>query len=282
MSGPFSGGAWIGDEKNPLAPASIVTRQVSVTRAKNALKPALDDFLFFLIQTKGRQHIRHHRRSLTLSPGDLTIFNGRDTCEMIAPTASEVQVMSLGRGILKDTDLFDSLAFKRLPGQTMRVRILAEILRMLATSPGSALIAEDSAYIEDLLRAAIRGLDDEHKVVLSSSRQPTLEDIEKFARQHLNEPDLGPIRIASVFGLSLRSLYRLFAAQQVTPSNWVWSLRLDEAERRLVSRDWAPQTVTDIAYSVGFNDSAHFSRTFARTYGMTPSRYRRERLPFLT
>lgn len=49
--------------------------------------------------------------------------------------------------------------------------------------------------------------------------------------------------------------------------------RLSEAERELRNTQ---RPVTDIAMSVGFNNTNHFTELFKRTYGMTPGEYRRQ------
>jgi AraC-like DNA-binding protein len=47
--------------------------------------------------------------------------------------------------------------------------------------------------------------------------------------------------------------------------------RLRHAARRLTDED---SSITDIAYDVGFGDLSNFVRTFHRTAGVSPSRFR--------
>ena len=54
--------------------------------------------------------------------------------------------------------------------------------------------------------------------------------------------------------------------------NYLVRARLDEAKRLLAS----PGTsVAQVAEQVGFDDPAHFSRSFKRAEGISPSDYRR-------
>ncbi len=55
-----------------------------------------------------------------------------------------------------------------------------------------------------------------------------------------------------------------------TPGDFVENLRLNEARRRLLSRD---KTVRSVATSVGFRDTASFRRAFARRFGSGPGSY---------
>jgi MFS family permease len=41
---------------------------------------------------------------------------------------------------------------------------------------------------------------------------------------------------------------------------------------------WGTLTIAEIAYQNGFNDSAHFSRSFRASYGMSPSEFRKSTL----
>jgi len=41
---------------------------------------------------------------------------------------------------------------------------------------------------------------------------------------------------------------------------------------------WRSLTVSEIAFSWGFNSAAHFTRAFRAKYGMAPSEYRRMHL----
>ena len=55
-----------------------------------------------------------------------------------------------------------------------------------------------------------------------------------------------------------------------TPGQFVESLRLNEARRRLSSRR---KTVRSVAASVGFRDPGTFRRAFARRFGSAPASY---------
>ncbi|MEV8214911.1 helix-turn-helix transcriptional regulator [Leifsonia sp. NPDC077715] len=94
-----------------------------------------------------------------------------------------------------------------------------------------------------------------------------------MASIHLNAlvPDLTPELIADSLGISTRYLYRILSRRDVSLSETVRALRLAEAQRLLRS---TTLTVSAVAYSVGFADHAHFTRTFHRVYGVTPSAWR--------
>lgn len=78
--------------------------------------------------------------------------------------------------------------------------------------------------------------------------------------------------VAAQVHLSERHARRLFLeSTEKTMKQYLTLLRLDVAKQRLLSEE---ETVSEIAYAVGFNDVRHFSTTFRAVVGITPSEFR--------
>ncbi len=58
-----------------------------------------------------------------------------------------------------------------------------------------------------------------------------------------------------------------------TPVEYLNSYRIEKAARKLLNTD---MSVTDIAFSCGFNDLSYFIKTFKSLKGITPARFRKE------
>lgn len=95
-----------------------------------------------------------------------------------------------------------------------------------------------------------------------------------FIENHLAEPTLGPLRIASAAGISVRHLHRLFAVQGQSVAEWIRQRRLQECRSDLIDVRLRDRTITEIAFFWGFSDSAHFSRSFRTQFGLTPRAFR--------
>jgi AraC-like DNA-binding protein len=96
------------------------------------------------------------------------------------------------------------------------------------------------------------------------------ERIKNFARRHLKDPDLNIDLIAEGVGLSARQVHRLFADEQMSLMRWVWVQRLENCHREISQPgEVAPRTISEIAYAWGFNDQAHFSRSFRKHFGVS-------------
>jgi transcriptional regulator GlxA family with amidase domain len=104
--------------------------------------------------------------------------------------------------------------------------------------------------------------------VRSSDR---LADLIPWIGSHLRQ-DLSVEILASRSNLCVRHFSRRFRdAFGLPPAEFVQTLRLDEARRRLSSRN---STVQDVADSVGFGSADSFRRAFERRFGLSPTSYR--------
>jgi len=91
-------------------------------------------------------------------------------------------------------------------------------------------------------------------------------------RRHLSDPDLTVEQLAEEIGLSRRSLARKTKAHLgLTPSQLIRTMRLERGARLLSA---TAETVSQIAYAVGFGSLSYFSRSFRAHFGVPPSTYR--------
>ncbi|MBN9550531.1 MAG: helix-turn-helix domain-containing protein [Alphaproteobacteria bacterium] len=141
----------------------------------------------------------------------------------------------------------------------------------------------------DTLSASERELVGGHLVdlfVLAASKTASEEEIDmdvKDARRsavrlyiesNFNRSALTPSIIAKENGISLRYLHMLFANSGESVSDICWDIRLKRSRDLLQSQKYAGQSITNIAFSCGFNSSSHFCNIFKRSYGETPSEFR--------
>jgi AraC family transcriptional regulator len=128
------------------------------------------------------------------------------------------------------------------------------------------------------LRACFRNEDPETEIrrlgrtileMLPAAEEPVLPDrrvlaMIEFARQNLEGSVTLPLAAASV-NLSQSRASHLFVAHTRLPFKaYVLWLRL----QRAVAPYAAGSSLTEAAHNAGFADSAHFSRTFRRTFGL--------------
>jgi riboflavin biosynthesis pyrimidine reductase len=108
----------------------------------------------------------------------------------------------------------------------------------------------------------------------ATQREAFKDRIRDYIGQHLRDPALSLDRIAEVLRCSKRHLHQAFADEEVTLAQFILQRRLQACMRDLRNPLHQPRTITDIAFSWGFNNGAHFSRVFREHAGLSPSDFR--------
>ncbi len=97
--------------------------------------------------------------------------------------------------------------------------------------------------------------------------RPAINYVEAHFRTKINAG-----KVARLCGMSPSYFSRAFrTAYGITFQEYLMRLRTREAYRLLKNPN---ASVTDVAYTVGFNDVSYFGRMFKRYYNMSPSDYR--------
>jgi signal transduction histidine kinase/DNA-binding response OmpR family regulator len=140
-----------------------------------------------------------------------------------------------------------------------RAENLIELRRMLRVAPGSAARMQPS--MPDV----------------SSADQVLLDSVRASIEKHMSNTNFGVEWLADEVALSARQLQRrLQAMVRLSAAGLIRMMRLQRAAQLLERR---AGTVSEIAYTVGFQDAAYFARLFKQTYGLTPSEYAEQHRP---
>lgn len=101
-----------------------------------------------------------------------------------------------------------------------------------------------------------------------------MQKVVEHVQQHYAE-DIRIAALAEMAHLSLAQFERQFTrVMQITPREWLTSVRLEAAMRALESSD---DSVAAIAQASGFADQSAFARSFRKHVGLTPTAYRATR-----
>ncbi|MBQ4034451.1 MAG: response regulator [Paludibacteraceae bacterium] len=99
---------------------------------------------------------------------------------------------------------------------------------------------------------------------------PLLDQLLDVVKEHYQEPGYSFDDIASALGLSKSTLTRrLKSLTDKSPVEILSDYRLNKAKQLLLS---GSETVSDVAYAVGFNDPLYFSKKFKEAFGCPPSK----------
>ena len=100
-----------------------------------------------------------------------------------------------------------------------------------------------------------------------------LNEIKEYLKNHFRE-DCPTARLAKMANMSKSNFLKHFKISTgISPLQYILNLRLHEACRQLTVSE---QNISEIAFSVGFNDSNYFTRIFHQHIGVSPRAYRKQ------
>ena len=98
-----------------------------------------------------------------------------------------------------------------------------------------------------------------------------MERIMKVVNDHLDDSDFNVDALTKEVGISRAQLHRKMKEMTGLPvSEFIRNIRLEQAVRLLEEQKI---NVTQVAYSVGFSNLAHFSTVFRKQFGVSPTEY---------
>ena len=104
----------------------------------------------------------------------------------------------------------------------------------------------------------------------SEKVNPLLEQLMQVVETHYTNPNFSFDDIAQSLGMSKSTLIRrLKSLTDKSPVEILSEYRLNKAKKRLEN---SSESVSEVAYQVGFNDPLYFSRKFKEAFGISPSK----------
>ena len=98
-----------------------------------------------------------------------------------------------------------------------------------------------------------------------------MERIMKVVNDHLSDSDFNVEMLTKEVGISRAQLHRKMKEMTGLPvSEFIRNIRLEQAVRLLKEQKI---NVTQVAYTVGFSNLAHFSTVFRKQFGVSPTEY---------
>lgn len=251
----------------------------SVLRTARTIARDPEDYYLVALQTQGTGGVEQDGRQALMSPGDVVIYDSTRPYTLHFDGAFEEVVMKVRgdalRTVVRDAPRLTAL---RVPGEGVACRLLGQTMLALrrdlaGLTPAVAATVGDAML--SLVAASLQALPAVRPVEASALRVYHVERIKRFIDEHLQDPTLTIENVAGRLGLSVAHVHRLFAEEPLSPSQYLWRKRLERCSRDLHDPRSAGRTVSEIAFSWGFNDAAHFSRAFRDRFGCPPREWRR-------
>ncbi|MEU0435207.1 helix-turn-helix domain-containing protein [Streptomyces sp. NPDC006290] len=160
------------------------------------------------------------------------------------------------------------------PADSAEIRLLTALTDMIHTTVadlGPAGVEAAHAALIELAKAVTKGRFDDVEPRLAPALTRAAKDL---ADRRLADPELSPAMLARELNVSVRTLHRAFAAVGEQVATYIRHRRLQEA-RLALNAPSGHLSISELAAHWQFADSSHFTRTFKKYYGQTPTEYAR-------
>jgi AraC-like DNA-binding protein len=234
-----------------------------------------------VFQLRGTAHLEQNARRTVLRAGHWSIYDVSRTYTMRHLDDLEQFAILLPKR--REFDLAEQL-LRAATGESFETSGMASVLfntARAALDQATAIGHASSAALGEMLSELAKLAVIEHgRVRPRVTTQETARDrIKAYILRNLSDEDLNLDRIAAALHCSKRYLHKVFSDGEGTLTQFIWDTRLERCRDELLDPRLAGHSITQIAFSWGFTNSAHFSRAFRNRFGLSARDYRRLAIP---
>ncbi|MEC1685480.1 AraC family ligand binding domain-containing protein [Bacillus mojavensis] len=223
---------------------------------------------------KGQRYLACQDQEYIINPGDLLLFNPRDThsCEQIDGRTLDYRCINVMPDVMERA-VEEITGAGHLPYFSHHVLFRHELtsslqeLHILISKEKQALRKEE--LFLHLLEELIRRYSD--VTILNSIPEPSdeIKMVCGFLEEHYAE-NVTLNDLSELTGWSKYHLLRSFTKQKgITPNSYLETIRINQA-KKLLEQGVRP---IDAAFQTGFSDQSHMTKFFKRHVGLTPKQY---------
>jgi len=230
-----------------------------------------------VLQLSGCTEFRNGHQTVKLLPGDMLLVNRfigiqvehRGSAEQVVlfePLDVQAHSQYAGRGLVA--------SFGPNPILSLLSRWVFDACLSEEAWQSTDAASDVANFLALLIRHALRQPGQPRGASMVPS--VTREGLEDYVRRHVEDPGLSMPALAQAFDCSVRTLHRVFRRPDgESLERFIWRTRLDGCAQALRCPFCADLSLTELALRYGFTSPAHFSGRFRKTYGISPTEYRR-------
>ncbi|WP_111892487.1 transcriptional regulator FeaR [Acinetobacter sp. MB5] len=243
-----------------------------IMRTADSPDRAANNLCFLVLQYSGKMQMNYKGGRIILNEGDMILLDPSENIEMYPQGLFSHISVHLSRDKLAQEKIHEAY-FGKLITKNMSGFLLKNIVQNLSIENIQLWYAEeDGNAFEDALIALLKPTI--HYKNNYFAQENLKDQAERYIIEHLAKPELSPRKIADALGISLRHLYRLFNEEQLSLNKYIQQKRLERVKIDLLDACFRQTSITELALKWGFGDSAHFSKIFKKTYGISPKECR--------
>jgi AraC-like DNA-binding protein len=273
---PFEGRLWI-DQVGPISLARAYSSGVLIKRVGVRPRSNDNDFVLTVSESANYTVVAKGREQLVRG-GDLRLSHSSEVMELEHSGCTAIVLCIKARVFKEYLPMADDLVGNVVRGDRGAGLHASTMIRSLPAGMRQGFV--DSAA--DHLTAALL-----HSIAAAYSQAYSLTEavpvtagsrrvvIKRFVDSHLGDADLTVQKVAAAFHLSDRYVRMLFESDGESLAAYIHRRRLEESARQLRDPHCDGRTISDIAFSWGFNSLGSFDRAFKARFDTTPGQYRR-------
>jgi AraC-like DNA-binding protein len=248
-----------------------------VRHTREHVNRSAEPYFILSQQVSGPGVIVQDSREAVLEPGDMALYDSTRSYELRFAGPMRQRIVRIPQHLI--TDKLTNV--ERLTARPVRAHTpIGSLCSNFITSSFELMGQLGSAgptvsnTLTDLLSAALREGNAEARLDDAVSARVLRRRVLQYIETNLSDPELDVEQIAQAMRLSSRYIHMLMKDVGSTPANLIWSRRLERCAEALSDPDTAAVPVSQIAYTWGYKDAAHFTRSFKSRYGISPREFR--------
>lgn len=250
-------------------------------RVEDIAHDGIDDFLV-ATQLTGTALIKQGDFEFTQHPGSLVLMSAGEPYSVVHTQQSHRLILHFPAGLFRERvvgQYRNRMIRPRLLLPGGLVTVTCSMLRSIALDAGLLKLPEQYTIAESLIEltsSILRSEADEEYERHHSRQSALFRRILEYMEANFMDGEMTPEKVARANGISVRYLHSLFFQAGITVSKWLWDRRLRAARDDLLDPRLRHMQVSEIAFRRGFNDPAHFSRSFRKRFDVSPCKLRRK------
>ncbi len=254
-----------------------------VVRARHQIAKSTESEFLLSLQLEDVGIVNQDGRMAALHPGDFALYDSTRPYTLHFARPFRQIVLQIPYDAL--AELFikpQTITARRISAQSGVGAVTSQFIQSVAARLDTLAPQDRRVVTEHIIElialsmgstSALREVDGQ-----SIARTAMLERLQQYIALNIRNPLLSPSLIAGQHRISERYQRMLFASIGTTVSRYVLERRLELCRAALEDSALVDYNLTQLAFSFGFNDAAHFSRKFKEKYKISPRAYRERSL----
>jgi AraC-like DNA-binding protein len=258
-----------------VANLKCTSGQDAIRSKKQISKSCIDDYLF-CFQKLGIANLLLENRVISCPPGTWVLCDCSRPYTWSFPAEHNQMVFKIPKRILKHRLMSpDQSVWKTVSGHSGLGKIAWQLVHSVWDEINNNGLQSGSGLESIIIELLATTLNDATICSKTISRhEKQLLEIKSFINREIRNPKLSVELIADKLNMSTRHMHMLFRGEETTIAQFIRELRLERCKTDMENQSCSHRSLTEIAFSWGFNNSSHFTKLFKKYYGCPPKQFR--------